>query len=462
MKRKGYRGIALAICVFALLGLSACVKRESTGLYEPTEIEDVLSGDELMDMEEEETDVTSEEELTDVVEEEVSYESYEALGNFSEGLALVRRISDGRLVYIDKAGSEKIILEEQYQSATNFSEGRAVLCTAENIFLDKHGVRDNWSIGTGPSYEYAMIDTEGNIVVEPGLYQFIGKTVEGKTFVYKVEEDYQGTRKTIGFIDSEGNLLFELDSEDYVYWDGSQSELQNIFYHQGTAILDNITTLMDSQDIVDASGNIIQHLDPSDIMKVFDKDLCIIDTTFERGDEVRLYDRTTNEIKLLPTETFGEYMRYGYFEAPCFVDGYVLVCEGDPGVEDKMFLIIDEAGNLVSTNEELNVSNVRRTTEDAWVLELQNDYWGIVDHNGELLFEPVQGQIVHLGEGLYYSEATGTVFNKYGEDKFIPEGRFYGPVSSNTAISRFPYIEGLMIVNVNGVNRFMDLQGNII
>lgn len=423
-----------------------------------------LQEDEMFDITGENVEIRlREDEMPEILERQpqIYYDSYEALGNFSEGLALVRRQSDGRLAYIDKNGDIKIVLEEQYKSATEFNNGRAVLCTGEKFFLSGNPGHFSWELKG--DYDYSMIDTEGNVIVEPGIYQFIGKTAEEKTFIYQAEESYQGTKKIVGFIDLNGKLLFEMDASPYIYYDGSKSGLENIFFYCGTAVLKNIN--MRSQDIIDDSGNIIQQIGKgtADEIRTFNTNLCILDTAHKKGwGDIQLYNRSINEIELLPSGNIETYIKYSYFEPTHFVEGYALVIETDPNLYHKTFLFVDNAGNVVSVNKDLSVSYFKRTLEDAWILELQNDYWGIVDHEGQLLFEPVQEEIISLGEGLFYGENSKAVFDKYGEQKFISDGIPYESIYAESATSLYPYSEGLIIVNVNGTNRFMDLQGNIL
>lgn len=406
------------------------------------------------------------------VDEYIEYDSYEAMGSFSEGLALVRKVSDGKLAFIDKEGNVKIDLPEEYLSATVFSNGCATISTGEKLFYDEwyfSSILSDTTVLINPSDmledEYALIDTEGNFIVKPGEYDFIGKTSEGKTLVYWVEETYQGTDLKMGFVDCTGNLVLKFDASPYVHIDGSQGGIEDIFYYRGTVVLPIVkSTGSSGQIIMDETGNILQEISPRDTFHYVDKDITFNSSRFDSRKDFVVYNRIMRSMENISTKDISTYIDDGYLQAQYFIDGYTMIEEGYSSFSDgnQKILFIDTTGNVVSISDELNISDIIRTEEDAWILELQNGYYGIIDHTAQLLFEPRREEILYLGEGLFYGVQSKEVFDKNGEIKFVSVGEPYSPVYGNIRSAHYLYSEGLIIASVNGVPRYMDMEGNIL
>lgn len=137
---------------------------------------------------------------------------------FKEGVALVRRdsakASERRMGYIDKAG--KLVLDCQWHSASNFSEGLASIQLSSS---SKHGYIDKTGKLVIPAvWDKADRFSEGLATVQrDGQYGFINKTGQLIAPLQKVI-DYrpfkQGYAKLwlledrVGLLDKSGKLFF--------------------------------------------------------------------------------------------------------------------------------------------------------------------------------------------------------------------------------------------------------------
>lgn len=129
---------------------------------------------------------------------------------FSEGLAIVHGLpsfeSDVNPVipegYIDKTGA--VVIQPQFECATDFSEGLAAVRVAENGAL-----------------KWGFIDTTGAIVIQP-KYDQAGLFTEGLAAVGTLPTDRRGDGVFIGdcrwgYIDKTGTVIIELQDNQVAY-----------------------------------------------------------------------------------------------------------------------------------------------------------------------------------------------------------------------------------------------------
>lgn len=196
---------------------------------------------------------------------------YEAIENFNEGVAAVRK--DGKYGFIDKSG--QIIIPLEYDYAYKFSEGVAAVKKDEKYgFIDKNNVTvipfdydgaQSFSEGlaavskkyadpfTGTSFGF--IDKTGTLVI-PYKYNSVFNFSEGlaavklnwsygfidKTGEFIIPAEYQYTRefregyaavwdgKDLGYIDKTGKLVIPYESEKY-----DRTGMEDAYFSDGLA-----------------------------------------------------------------------------------------------------------------------------------------------------------------------------------------------------------------------------------
>ncbi len=145
---------------------------------------------------------------------------YKHIYSYSEGLAMVEQ--DGKFGYIDTTG--KLVIPAKYGIADYFYGGYASVCLG-----DKWGVIDKTGKTVIPiqydsaimyegyarvenNGEYSILDANGNVIIPEGVYDHIGRVVDGLISVQKNGVDSCKN----GFIDTTGKVIVPLQY-DYAY-----------------------------------------------------------------------------------------------------------------------------------------------------------------------------------------------------------------------------------------------------
>lgn len=352
--------------------------------------------------------------------------SIKAGSSFSEGkaFAYIYRNDGEEYAYIDSQGEIIFELPSGFTYGDEFHEGYAVIT--------------DWDYGKGKDHTalghmYALIDEKGNIVIEPGIYDFIGRVSEGAAFTFVCEKDYKGNRIETKFVSPNNEEIFSVDPalvvEDYdeapEYAKYVIHDIKNIYFIDGLVSMQGVNQAANAGDILvyDSKGNQVFFFewlgDGDNARRIWNKPLGSEKTNYflnapnnwsKRDYPAGLfliYDRKNCTInKYYPDAEFStnqEAMADGY------VMGYLKEKNRSCGV-----VVYDYQGSKISENRELDIESIRETDANYWVVELQNKYYGIMDQTSKLLFEPIQGKIVYVGEGKFYCDGTGDVIDATG------------------------------------------------
>lgn len=397
--------------------------------------------------------------------------------NFSEGkaFAYIDKNGEAGYAYIDTQGEIVFELPPGFTYGDEFHEGYAVITD-----WDYGKAADHTILG----HTYALIDDKGNMVIEPGIYNFIGRVSEGAAFTFSCEKDYTGNKIETKFVSPNNQEIFKVDPalivEDY---DESPEfakymihDIKRTYFIDGLVTLQGVNKAANSGDILvfDRNGKQVFFFewmgDKENARRNWNKPLgsektnyflSVLDSwdnqNYPKG-LLFIYDRMNCTInKYDPDAKFSvtqEAMAGGY------VMGRLMEKNRTSGV-----VVYDYQGNKVSENRELDIKGIKETDMNYWVVELQNKYYGIMDHTSKLLFEPIQGQIVYVGEGKFYCDGTGNVIDASGTVLFntpydLKYG--YGGYDGEYEMEHRIYKNGFILVKDGKDYLYMDDKGNVL
>lgn len=342
--------------------------------------------------------------------------------NFSEGLAFsLCDYVDSSGFYFDKTGEVAFKLDPGFNYGYKFNEGYAVISTE-----DKDGFY--WDIEDAYS---AVVDKKGNYLFEGGEHNFYGKVSEGKIVAYDYVESYNGTVIRVTVYDLQKNALWS-EEFDYIPSFGS-------FY------LDDIMVI--GNKCYDTKGNVVFEAEENiNLLAGFSElsDVSVISNDFGI---LTVFDRKNLEVKEYEfPPSWGE-----SFDGTPFSNGYLV---GYTNVYGKGLYQIDKNGNLtvIDFYEEYYI-DLEQTDDEAWILKMENGFFTIIDKNGNFLFEPVQNEIIYLGEGLFQI-GDGSVCDKTGKE-------IYNLGHSVTNNDGTYYSDGMLVAkNSNTYRSYVDKEGN--
>ena len=188
---------------------------------------------------------------------------YDGAGDFSEGLATVRK--NGKAGYIDKTGRVVTPLEYESYVTGDFSEGlAAVRKNGETGYIDKNGntiipleyeAARSFSDGLAAvqkSGKWGYIDKTGKVVI-PFEYDEVGNFSEGLASV--------GKNNYMGFIDKTGKLVIPFTYHMYFYFDAHADIYFLPDFSNGLAAVSSGTPQLGNTEggwgFIDKAGNVV-------------------------------------------------------------------------------------------------------------------------------------------------------------------------------------------------------------
>lgn len=352
---------------------------------------------------------------------------YTAIGEFSDGLAYVRKA--GRYGFIDTTGS--VVIPCEYDRVWSFDE--------ELAKVTKDG-------------KQGYIDTAGTIVV-PFEYALVGFFQEGLADVTKAGKK--------GFIDAAGNMVIpcEYDSVDS--------------FHKGFAEVEKDG----KYGLIDTVGNIVipceyeKFWSHSERLAIVQKDygnwlIDFVDDTiipWAYGVPSLNYHEGLSEVQQDIREGFEKDYKYGYIDTfgkidiSCEYDAAEHFSEGLALVKkDEKFGYIDIDGNIVIPFEYDKASSFSNGLAQVNI----NGKWGTINAAGNIIIPCEYEWIDLFSEGLALVKKNG----KYGyidtdgnivipcEYDYVDIGKTGGKSDS--------FSEGLAFVNKDGKYGYIDFSGN--
>lgn len=417
-----------------------------------------------------------------------TFTDVQALGDFSEGLAFAKvTLPDGiqEYAYITADGQIAFTLPDGYVYGWPFHEGYAAICDVEisDIVGEAGGIAGShrvYETFDDPERRYNLVDTQGNLCFEEGAYCFVGTYSEGKVLTHKIERDYNGTEDTIAFVDLAGNALWEVDQEKFLdVVDDMVCMPWRSYYQDGKVWLFRIENLDTYNTRYDEYGNIAENCgagwnaDPNHTYDWFFS----VDRNYVSGNwtaQYNVYQPATAQEYEINISTADELNDESQFETGVpFVNDRMIITKNT----GKGFCIFDLNGSITVDNSDLSVKGIDYEStgiDGYWIVTLENGYYGILDTDGNLAFEPVQGMIYHMGEGLFYLSGTNEVVDSNGIVQYtIPSGyEFYSKEYGGSPLSIKPenfhstdgfYHAGIAtVMDSNGVRRFIDKTGRLL
>lgn len=417
------------------------------------------------------------------------------LSDFSDGLAFARvSLPDGseKCVYINLQGEIAIELPEGYNYGFPFHEGYAAVSNLQDK-LEQDGADeiDDGHLSAAGYSRYNLIDTQGNLLFNGEDYCYIGPVGEGKVLTRTVKNDYNGSSQVVAFRDLEENILWEVDVESiYNRLSTSDSFAGDDNYLRApwcSAYRNGITTLYGRGSFggylycYDAQGNLVEQFKPGtytsgapENVSVEGFDSYLTSDLNERGRSMWvIYHRNDNTVVPLEYLPFPE----SVVSESVWPDGYGLPSDLRYFLEGRnigiggsqAFFIYDSSGTILMDKAEPAVRRIVSGMDGHWVAELQNGYYGLLDLNGDLSMEPVLGEIVPMGSGLYLCTLSGEVIDAQGELRFtLPEeyttlNRPIQPDEYYPSDGRFH--EGVAVLGSIYSNRpcaYVDLRGELL
>jgi hypothetical protein len=360
---------------------------------------------------------------------------YDTAGVFSEGLAAVGfRVDDAesnfkqkyfdpfegitdvpsyKYGYIDKTG--KMVIEPQFDTATDFSGGLAVVgFYDEEARFDENSINNdtiNLSVmlfGYKYGYTFGYIDRTGKVLVEP---QFDSASdFSGGMACVSIDGKY-------GYIDTKGKLVvplrYDYDSGDFSegfavvgleekhgFIDNTGKMITEIKFDRANDFCDGLARVrIEGKDgYIDNTGNFV--IDAKfDAAWNFSEGLARV----RIEDKYGFIDKTGQQV-------IGPQFDRAWF----FYDGLAPVMFYDKWRFKEEWGYIDKTGNIVITPKYYSAKSfvdgkAYVGTESGW--GYRNRYeWNYIDKTGAIVPKPFPDHVVHFGEGLAEVKIDG----KYG------------------------------------------------
>lgn len=339
------------------------------------------------------------------LETDFSGQPVAAFGAFSEGLAF-SFLSSGEPCYIDSSGIPVIFLQ-QGQYGFPFSEGTAVV-TGEHPSTVRRTIKDFGPSSSG--FTFSMINRNGVVVIPEGEYSLINPMSNGLSFAYRRNETYSGTEKEYSFLDSNGNVVVSLNPDDVGM--SNENEIKNwnnIRYNDAGFCVIERRGISDNYTLVfDRSGNLVYHTIYSISGLEVDPDHYFTVTT----------GGTRLKTQVIEFGSFRPVMEYGlgmlndrYCDPEVFLADFTIAVS-----QGKYMAKVDNCGNLIK-KAEIYCLRIVDVADNYMIIKMANDFYGVVDMDLELLFEPIREKIEYMGDGLFITES-GNVLDTCGNIAF--------------------------------------------
>ncbi|MGD1930473.1 MAG: WG repeat-containing protein [Leptolyngbyaceae cyanobacterium] len=266
---------------------------------------------------------------------------FKEVTDFSEGLAAVKSVWDGRWGYIDASGS--IVIEPVFNFATPFSEGRAVVTVDGN---------------------QGLIDKSGEYVLPP-TFKKITKFSQERAFVL-VKDNWQ-------LVDESGRYV-------------TQNSFKQVRgFREGLAVFTGFNDDYDIQGYIDREGSI-------SILAGDDFSIDIEGIGFSYG-RAPVYRLRTNLLSILwgrpSRRVYGLINNAGELIIPL---KYELIDIDSPcraiTIANSQYGVIDLEGNVVVQNHYNYIGDFSEGL--ALIQRNPGDKYGYIDGHGRLIIEPIQ------------------------------------------------------------------------
>ena len=311
--------------------------------------------------------------------------------DFSEGLAfshLVSIVSDvpSHSFYFDKTGRIVFELDERFQNGEEFHEGYAVVSEMGS---------SNPHLSLADDANGAVVGKDGKFLFEPGEHNYYARASEGKIVAFDSITTYSGTENILTVYDLNKNMLWNMNVEEFTSYD--------LYY------IDGILTVGDK--CYDEKGNVVfESPDGLIIEKAVSEHSTVCVAQVSSYGDIKVFDREKLELRDYKFDAFGVYPTT-YLYRP-FYGGYIALRDG----YDKLH-IMDVNGNVNII--ELDCTDglyFKHTDMACWIIEMNNDYFAVIDEKGEFLFEPVQEELFYLGDGLFQKGTSFAVCDSTGTE----------------------------------------------
>lgn len=374
--------------------------------------------------------------------------SYRAYGSFSEGMAFVEYTDpdsrEKKYAYIDKNGNVLFELPEGYVYGYEFHDGLAVVAKEH---------RNNY--GRWETKGYAVIDNKGKLVFDASEYNNVSRASEGVICAIKTIESYNGTINNFYILDYNGNVIttIERSKSSVSGYNGNPHYTGMSYMQYGSVCVDGC--------FYDKNGNIIKDFRGSNqsfaTQSIDGNELCYFgsypyEVNVSGGGT--LFNRRTLEVisedHIFPSHDCGPNL-----------NGYSALHRYNRETETYFVRIRDINGNTtdyyVDGLREIEPQDLRES-DNRWIVELQNNYYSIINEKGEFIIEPVEDSIYYMGESKYYISGTGKVVDVNGKHLFTIKSNVY---SNHELYSNNRYFnEGMIYMEHN--DKFMSDKGEYI
>ena len=169
--------------------------------------------------------------------------------------------------------------------------------------------------------------------------------------------------------------------------------------------------------IYDKNGNVLLKADRDDIKineETLNADYCVVGTSWKKYSDAEgtLTILDKNAVSLFDI-TVPRWVCDEFKTGKPMYGGYALGWYGTNGE----VTIIGADGSVVTAVVEGLAGmggEIRPTDHARWIVPLHNNYYGVIDETGAFVFEPVEGSLSYLGDGLYLNYTTGYVLDENG------------------------------------------------
>ena len=368
----------------------------------------------------------------DVTAPAVTYTEYTYVPDsaFSEGLACVFiKSNPGKYGYINKAGEVQFFMPDGYDSGECFYEDCAVIT---------HGASS-----MNGADKYSVIDKNGQLIIDGPANDlvYISRASEGVICAVKEVESHTGTEVSIVFYDLKGNIITTIENfHDNSYY------VHLGYFQFGTVCVADSDVSPTAYHYYDKSGKLVKTIQGYASLQGDEQYNYISDSvSYKRG---TVFDRKNLKV-------VSEIDKIMYNDSPSKNAEYFAYVVSDKTTKTKSFVISDKYGNKKSyTVEGLAFLREQKVRDDnRWILQLQNDFYAVVNEKGEFVIGPVKSNIHYIGESMYFIDETKTVMDKDGNELFTCSYDLYFENSR--------YSEG-MLAYVRVEDFYIDNKGNVL